>query len=255
MNNHLEVTLTAGCPMMCSYCPQGNYIRGYKATNNTSKKLMSIEDYKIILSNVDRRITHIFFTGFTEALAHPEWDKFVEHTKEQNYKITFNTTLYGATFEKIDRLIELDVDVEIHLTDSNIDISEEMILYFAKKYRRGEPVFNFFTEKGKNLLPKQLRGHMHHAHSRGDNLEHIPRTVIKGPVRCHTNRYFSNVVVPNGDVSVCCSDFSLKHIMGNLLTQKLKDIHRSQPMKAFLKQMREGDESFICNNCDYAYAG
>ena len=29
--NHIEVTLTSACPMMCSYCPQGNYIKGYKS--------------------------------------------------------------------------------------------------------------------------------------------------------------------------------------------------------------------------------
>jgi len=253
MNNHLEVTLTAGCPMMCSYCPQTNYIKGYKATNTTSKKNMSLEDYKVILKNVDHRINHVFFTGFTEALAHPEWDQFVEHTKSQGYKTTFNTTLYGATKEKIDRMVDLDVDVEIHLTDSRIDIPEGMIEYFAEKYKRSNAIFNFFTEKGRNLLPIKGDHRAIAAHSRGDNLEHIPRRVISAPVRCNSNRFFSNVVIPNGDVSVCCSDFSLKHIMGNLLTQTLKEIHNGEPMRNFFKKMGEGDTSFICNNCDYAY--
>jgi len=212
---------------------------------------MSIDDYKIILNNVNHKINHIYFTGFTEPLAHPDWDKFVDYTKSQGYKTTFNTTLYGATFEKIDRLINLDVDVEIHLTDSKVIVPEQIYLYFAEKYKRGRSIFNFFSEKGKSLLPKQLSGTMHVPHSRADNLDNIPRKVIKGPVKCHTNRYFSNVVIPNGDVSVCCSDFSLKHIVGNLLTQTLSDIHKSDTMRNFLKKMKDGDENFICNNCFY----
>lgn len=241
--------------MMCSYCPQENYIKGYKATNTTSKKLMSVEDYKIILGNVDHLVNQVYFTGFTEALAHPEWDKFVEYTKNQNYQTTFNTTFYGATIEKIDRLIELDVDVEVHLTDSKIKVPQNILDYFARRYKRSAPIFNFFTEEGRRLLPQNVDARSVDAHSRADNLDHIPRKVIEGPVRCHTNRFFSNVVVPNGDVSVCCSDFSLKHIMGNLLTQKLKDIRKGDPMKAFLKKMRGGDPTFICNNCEYAIPG
>ncbi len=250
--NHLEITLTAGCPMMCSYCPQSNYIKGYKKTNTTDKKNMSLEDYKVILKNVNHRINHVYFTGFTEALAHPEWDKFVEHTKEQGYKVTFNTTLYGATKEKIDRLVDLDVDVEIHLTDSKIIIPEKIILYFAKKYKRRQPVFNFFSKEGAELLPESLRGTMYNAHSRADNLEHIPRRVMPVPVRCSSNRFFSNVVLPNGDVSICCSDFSLKHIVGNLLEKSLEAIHQGDTMREFIMKMGEGDPTFICNNCEYA---
>jgi radical SAM protein with 4Fe4S-binding SPASM domain len=65
-------------------------------------------------------------------------------------------------------------------------------------------------------------------------------------------RQYSNVVLPNGDVSVCCSDFGLKHILGNLLTTKLSDIHKSEKMKDFNRKMDDGDENFICNRCSYS---
>jgi len=257
--SHLEVTLTAGCPMMCSYCPQDNYIKGYKSINQTSKKLMSLEDYKIILNNVDYRVKQIHFTGFTESLAHPQWDSFIEHTRAKNYKAVVNTTLYNATFEKIDRLIDLDIMVRIHLTDSNINVSKDMIAYFISKYKR-KADFKYFTEKGQSLLPEETDIKRKHARargrrpqSRGGNLKHIPSKIIKGPVRCRRNSFYrGNVVIPNGDVAVCCSDFSLKYILGNLLNQKLIDIHKSEPIKNFFNKMKSGDEKFICNNCVFA---
>lgn len=251
--NHLEVTLTAGCPMMCSYCPQTNFIKGFKALNTAKRNFMSFDDYQVILANVDHHVPHVYFTGFTEPIGHKEWYKFVEYTKQQNYKVTFNTTFYSATKETIDTLIDLDVDVEVHITDSKIEIPEEIYVYFAEKYKkRSMPIFNVFTQKGVSRIPQNIQAFGHRPNSRADNLDHIPRAVYDVPVRCQENRFFSNVVMPNGDVSVCCSDFSVKHILGNLLTTKLKDIHKSEAIKQFLRKMNEGDPTFICNNCHYA---
>ncbi len=248
--NHLEVTLTAGCPMMCSYCPQGNYIKGYKEKNTTDKKNMTLEDYKKILENVDRRVNDIHFTGFTEPILNKQWYEIVKHTIEKGYKTSLNTTLYSADSETIDKIVSLGIPVRIHLTDSKLEVPHDVYREFASKYK-GSLQFDCFTSEGANKLPPEFSSTKHDIQSRGDNLD-ISHRVINGPVRCASNRQYSNVVLPNGDVSVCCSDFGLKHIMGNLLVQKLIDIHRSQEMNNFNRKMLEGDASFICNNCVYA---
>jgi radical SAM protein with 4Fe4S-binding SPASM domain len=42
----------------------------------------------------------------------------------------------------------------------------------------------------------------------------------EGAVTCsYTPFYDQNVVLPNGDVYLCCMDYSLKHRMGNLFEQ------------------------------------
>jgi hypothetical protein len=35
---------------------------------------------------------------------------------------------------------------------------------------------------------------------------------------------YHNVVLPNGDVSLCCMDYGLKHIIGNIYEQEYDDI-------------------------------
>ncbi len=250
--NHLEVTLTAGCPMMCSYCPQSNYISNYKVKNKTDKKNMSLEDYKTILANVDFKVNDIHFTGFTEPITNPEWYEILKHTKDSGYKMSLNTTLFGATSEDIDKMIGLDVVINIHVTDSKQIVPDEIYREFAQKYKR-KFKFDTFTDAAVEKIPDDLKDKVfrHQPQSRADNLD-MDHHVFKCAVSCTGNRFFSNVVVPNGDVAVCCSDFSLDHILGNLLEEKLIDIHTGEKMKEFRKKMTEGDPEFICNHCFYA---
>ena len=46
---------------------------------------------------------------------------------------------------------------------------------------------------------------------------------VKRPVGC-LEKLYHNVVLPNGDVSLCCMDYGLEHIIGNLLDQEYEDV-------------------------------
>jgi hypothetical protein len=37
-------------------------------------------------------------------------------------------------------------------------------------------------------------------------------------------RLYHNVLLPNGDVSLCCMDYGLKYVLGNLYNQEYNDI-------------------------------
>jgi len=145
---HIEITLTSGCPMMCSYCPQGNYIKAYKASNQTDKKKMTLEDYKIILKNIGRTVRDIHFTGFTEPLTNPEWYEIVKHTIECGHTASMNTILFGASSEDVDKLTGLKIPIRIHLTDSKQEVSQDILKEFSTKYYQ-EIKFDYFSAKGK----------------------------------------------------------------------------------------------------------
>jgi radical SAM protein with 4Fe4S-binding SPASM domain len=87
--------------------------------------------------------------------------------------------------------------------------------------------------------------------SRSENITSILMPQRKGRVFCSEFRQFSNVVLPDVNVAVCCSDFSLKHIIGNLLVDRLADIHRSERTRSFVDEMLSENWSF-CNSCEYA---
>src|SRR5262249_31759943 len=76
-----------------------------------------------------------------------------------------------------------------------------------------------------------------------------------GAVSCSfTPFYDQNVCLPNGDVVLCCMDYSLKHKLGNLLEQDYYDMYAGPGLAHLLaKNMvpRSSRES-LCKTCDRA---
>lgn len=54
--NWVEITTKIGCKNMCSYCPQTTFLKAY--THKT--KMMSLEDFKSFLNNIDKTQTQTF---------------------------------------------------------------------------------------------------------------------------------------------------------------------------------------------------
>ena len=47
----------------------------------------------------------------------------------------------------------------------------------------------------------------------------------KGQVTCGRDEYlYNNVLLPNGDIVLCCQDFGLKHILGNIFKDSYEEI-------------------------------
>lgn len=64
--------------------------------------------------------------------------------------------------------------------------------------------------------------------------------------------YDRNVLLPNGDVVLCCMDYNLKHVIGNLLTQSYDEIMNGEKLKEIIK-MNEAvgfDKCSICKSCE-----
>ena len=62
-----------------------------------------------------------------------------------------------------------------------------------------------------------------------------------------------NVLLPDGTVVLCCNDFGMRHVLGNLLKNSYEDIIKSNE----LLQVKRGmniDENIpiICRKCMYA---
>ena len=59
------------------------------------------------------------------------------------------------------------------------------------------------------------------------------------------------VVLPNGDVTLCCNDFSLQEVLGNIGEQKYEDILRGEKYLSVRRRMMclEKDNDIICRRC------
>lgn len=255
-SNHIEITLTGACTVMCSYCPQTSYVKNFRKIGRDNGALsvdqsnMTLDTFKLVLKNIGSRTKKIFFTGFTEPIQHPNWFDFVKTAIDANYQVHFNTTLIGATRQDVDQLVSFDIPVRVHLTDSNQKLDTTLVDHLLKNSRQKIEI-DSFSEQGNSLM-RSLEVNRWTPDSRGKNVTELVKKTYTGPVYCVNKRQYSNVVLPNGLLVVCCSDFSLDHVLGDLKKQTLEEIHQSEEMRSFNSRMRSGDKDFICNSCHYA---
>ncbi len=68
-----------------------------------------------------------------------------------------------------------------------------------------------------------------------------------------TQPFLSLYVLRNGDVCVCCVDYSGKIVFGNIKDQSLSDIWNGQALTDFREMhlQRKRDSHFECSKCDY----
>jgi radical SAM protein with 4Fe4S-binding SPASM domain len=70
---------------------------------------------------------------------------------------------------------------------------------------------------------------------------------------CKSTPFFDrNVLLPNGDVVLCCMDYDLKHIIGNLLEQTYEEMMQGEKLAEIIKWNEEPNfnKCSICKSCD-----
>ena len=113
----------------------------------------------------------------------------------------------------------------------------------------------------KDLIPKKLSSFI--AISRAGNLanenekfEGKQISVRKnGPIVCSAAKFLNhNVLLPNGDIVLCCMDYSIKHTIGNLLNDDYEKLFKSPAINNVIQQMNndDGTDNLLCRNCEYA---
>jgi radical SAM protein with 4Fe4S-binding SPASM domain len=249
---HLEFTLTAACALGCRYCPQGAYARAYRA--KPGPRSTTLENYERMLANVADTTKNIDFSGYTEPLHNPYWLDLFRYTLDHGYAVTLFSTLAGASHNDLNSLSELAISrIYVHLLDHAAQRDKlEFFIERCQEHNR-DFAFIYFNEDGRKLaaaFQDQVNCEQWTAHSRAGLLE-INRQYVPGLIRCCEQREFCSVVLPNGDVHICCMDFALQHRIGNLLESPLSEIHHSDAARAFRATMASTRDG-ICNHCIYA---
>tara|TARA_Y100001968_G_C19324730_1_gene701105 strand:+ start:277 stop:1215 length:939 start_codon:yes stop_codon:yes gene_type:complete len=257
----LEVTPTIGCPVQCSYCPQNTLIKKY---NNPSKDSyfkpalhMKPEIFLRILTNCPRDII-LRWTGYVEPLSSPYISDLLKIAIRRGHTQFMNTTLKGATKSHIDIIKAGNfISFNLHLPDAdnnmNIKVDDnfiELLDYALNKMDPSKDQIHFIGNphlKVMNFIKNHRLGSlylkkdrylwnlpMENTASRGGNIEdhHNNKLLLKDrsswkggvPVRCSQRRFTHPVVLPDGRLTLCCSDYGMEEVHGNLLEEKLDNL-------------------------------
>jgi len=276
----LEITTMIGCPVMCTFCPQENL----RSASQNDSKYLSFENFKKILQSIAPN-TRIDFSGMSEPWANKECTNMVVHALERGFHIAIYTTLYGMSRHDFTKLNEyfreyknlIDV-ICIHLQDSNNNmkgiIIDDELIELIKNFQEieSEKLFKMqfmtMSENGElheklRYLNIELQGFTGIDRAGALNLNQVNGQkviVIKnksGPIKCGvTDLYNHNVLLPNGDILLCCMDYDKKHVLGNLFNTPYYEIFRQDPFRDLIVEnmnhLGASDKS-ICRKCDNAF--
>lgn len=232
----LEITTAIprkGCPLQCVFCPQDKLISIY-----SGERVLPLSGFKQIVSKLPREI-QITFAGYCEPFVNPDCMEMIHYAHSTGHKVSVWTTSSGLREKDIDELKTIPFTgiqggFVLHLPDVEGYFSRPLNADTMRKYEAlaQAGITNFQTvtmgtlpEKLKVLFPETVRQTMY---SRAGNIDRKDVIQIDGtgePKTCGCQeRLYHSVLLPNGDVTLCCMDYGLKHILGNLFKQSYDEI-------------------------------
>lgn len=265
----LEITATMGCKINCKYCPQKDLLHSYYKENKNRCSQMKLEDYKACINKMPIE-TIITFSGFVEPFLHPHAVEMMEYAHQRGHYIELFTTLEGMSLEDLERIKNIPfINVVLHTPDiynyAKITVNEQYwevldkMLDLKKLNGRSfideancqsEPTKEFIKFASERIEVKSEL--IDRAGNLNDvNLKSIQN--VNGKIYCARSTKQNHwVLLPDGSVSLCCMDFGLKHIMGNLLKQSYEDILKNHEYLKIRKAMITEDNSILCRSCTAA---
>ena len=167
-----QLEITTVCNYNCVMCNR------HFVEKERKNKMMSVEEFEIILNNFPKSMKHIFFVGqLGDAFCHPRFYDFLDIATRRNYQISIATNGSRLTKERIDELtgfnlwrLHVSLDATDKETYSNIrggDIEKivesltylktkkpQVLLYLAMVLMKDtvEQIHSFF-ETAQNINP------------------------------------------------------------------------------------------------------
>ena len=237
-----------GCVIDCAFCPQKTLLNVYNAD-----KTMTFENFKHVVDKLPKEI-RITFSGFTEPWLNKRCTDMLLYAYEQGHPVSAFTTGVGMTLQDVERLKDVKFTTGpnggfcLHLPDQE-RIAKHPItpryLEVIKRFKELESEIQGFYvmcmgEVHDDIKPYWPEASVPEFWSRAGNL--LGEAIIKPELQKYQDRFkhmdhgdvprtcgcvedlYHNVVLPNGDVSLCCMDYGLEQIIGNIYTQEYEDI-------------------------------
>ena len=276
----LEITPTIGCAMICEYCPQSllksRYV-SHLTAKGSNQKHMTLAVLKKILDNCPNDII-IHWTGFVEPLMSPNICELLFEVTRRGLSQFMNTTLYGATEKKIDLVFSGDMcRLNLHLPDDEglmkLDVNEKYLnileytltrmrpnidrMHFIGKphskilsYLENSPAFKqIHTDGGIDFRARDF------TLSRASNLDEHKNTQVlsttsrSGNYSCASKRFTQPNVLPNGTLVLCCMDYGLEEIHGNLIDKPLLNLLENG-LHDLARRIYTGNNN-LCSKCEW----
>lgn len=255
----MEITTNIGCKVACSYCPQNKLLDAYKKRSNIF--MMSFDTFKRCIDKIPVEVD-IHFTGLSEPWLNSECTKMLLYAYEKGHAIAVSTILVGMDVSDIDLLESVQFKFfYVHLPSiegyEKIKIDEKYLEVLYKLSRSKIKVCYHVREKAEHpdikLVLKNTKQIDHlRIMTRAGNVKIKMKPMPfrkKGMIKCERNLR-ENILLPNGDVILCCMDYGMKHILGNLMSSDHSSLFHSGEFLKIEKGLNDESFDILCRYCD-----
>lgn len=263
----IEVTTVAPCHVACKFCPQQTFESNYQMLGG--KKVMDWKTYTTSIDNLPSRHVCVSFGGFSEPFQNPLCPDMILYAKKRGHKVEIFTTLVGLNLDQL-KIVLKSLLLGLKPVNDRLFVhvpSEEPIESII--------INNNYISKLSHLLSINAEADYHYHGSRinsrlavlsfGDKLRHWPlhnrainetiyykkRMRCNGSIECVMNLEV-NCVLPNGDVLICCQDFGIQHVIGNVLRDSYETMYENAEFKNVQMGLKKDDHDIMCRYCDFA---
>lgn len=242
----LEITTHIGCPVNCRDCPQ-DLLR----TKYHGKRMMDFEEYKKAIDKVPKEV-RIDFSGMCEPFCNPKCAEMILYASD--HPLALYTTLQGSTLEDWEKLKDIKFEViTIHLPDqegrSHFNVTEEYLDLLRRWDPHNYSVHGILDDRVRGCL--KPRNMITFIHDRAGNVEERPHRTIGTDrhLKCMTSgrAMDHNVLLPNGQVLMCCMDYGMTGVFGNLFEQSYEEVIHSKEAERMRATLIKGES--ICRHC------
>jgi len=219
------------CTRSCYYCPRDG---------NSSARLDDDQYYSIIDQLAEWGFKgRVSPQGHNEPLTDPRIFEFLKYTREKlpGSEIVFFTNSDLLDRNKIDMLAESGVNkIKASIHEPSSDEFAQTMMGYHEHYR------DFFTVIDMRDATRETR-----LSNRGGLIE-LDNIVMRP--RCYKIDVLA--VKANGNVILCCSDYTENRVFGNINDTSIKDIWEDPEFRAIRDNIRKGKYSLdICKSCGY----
>lgn len=229
----IEITTTIpahGCPMRCTVCPQDALTVAYDGVQT-----LSVENFKKLIDKVPTEIL-VSFTGLVEPFLNPGCSAMIRHAHDTGHAVAVFTTAVGMKPSDLEAIKHIPFTgiqggFVLHLPDEEGYLPEERWHVHEELLEAVKLLSNFealtmgtLPDRLREIFPNVIRRPLY---SRAGNIDRpdVIQIDTKPASTCGCReRLYHNILLPNGDVTLCCMDYGLKHILGNLHESSYEDV-------------------------------
>ena len=262
----LEITTVAPCHLICEFCPHEVFQRNYSASNRD--RMMRWETFMTCLRKLPVEVG-ISFGGMSEPFLNPLCTDMVLEAKSRGHTIEIFTTLVGLTTTSLTRITgalslgyaqhEDRVFIHIPSVEGNdrMPLTREYLTCLEHLVTPGCSVeFHYHGARIADSISHISFGdRLQHwpLHNRATNETNVLRKTTRkiGQIACVMNAEV-NILLPNGDVCLCCQDFAIEHILGNLCRHDGNDLYQSSEFMRIRKGWQDETIEVPCRYCSFS---